>query len=331
MVLGLNSYYVDLPRLVEHCQGDFGSGCALLQGNGVLAQLFFDKAEHLNGSYTDSAEALAGDRAVQRILEEAPRAGLAIQVHAISPANIYLWANVPDADLVYGNLSTEFTDLMGLIRKMGRESLSGYLEVCPEDPAAGGVIFLSDGKVVGGSYGGTGAEPASPQEEVQRLVTRNRDDTAVFHVGRFRDHPRPQPVGEGARDTADNRDALPAIEELLNQVGDLFTAARRSQSTYRTMLNRKFLEKSETYPFLDPFAAEFTYREGRVEFASEVDAAHLTRAVVECLRELAREQRVLEEFRSLLAHWSARHRHPLAASLPGDAAAEDGMATDGAR
>jgi len=39
----LNSYYLDIRKLIEHCQGELGSGAICFKGPGEEGAIFFDK------------------------------------------------------------------------------------------------------------------------------------------------------------------------------------------------------------------------------------------------------------------------------------------------
>ena len=48
-------------------------------------------------------------------------------------------------------------------------------------------------------------------------------------------------------------------------------------------MRRALVKKSNEYPILDPFAAEFRYKDGKIVFTGKTDIHELTRGLGECL------------------------------------------------
>jgi hypothetical protein len=124
----LNSYYVDVPKLVEHCKGEFGSGCIHLQSPRIEGVVFFDNDELLNSIFKNKEGQIEGQAALDSLIEAAAEHNFTIHVYKIDPKKIYFWSNIPTAKEIYNDLRTEFTDLEGLIQEMNSEKLTGYID-----------------------------------------------------------------------------------------------------------------------------------------------------------------------------------------------------------
>jgi hypothetical protein len=59
--------------------------------------------------------------------------------------------------------------------------------------------------------------------------------------------------------------------------------ASRRKGLFHKVFKESLVEKSEEFTFLDPFAGEFDYREGAIQFTGEVGVKDFTKGIVECL------------------------------------------------
>jgi len=148
----LNSFYLDLRRLLEHCQGEMGSGAIYLKSPTAEGAIFFEAHEVLGGTFENRDEKLAGKAALDRLLSASPAENYQVSIYDVAPEEAYYWSSIPDAKRIYEDLSTEFTDLEGLIKKMSSEKLSGYIEISLNSELDGGFLFFRNGQVVGGYY-----------------------------------------------------------------------------------------------------------------------------------------------------------------------------------
>ena len=53
VISDLNSYYVDISKLIEHYQGEIGSGGIYFKSAHAKCVIFFDKDQILNGFFQD--------------------------------------------------------------------------------------------------------------------------------------------------------------------------------------------------------------------------------------------------------------------------------------
>ena len=56
----LNTFYIDLERLIEHCQGEFGAGCIHLRSAQRRAAIYFDRDEIVETAVESAKEATHG-------------------------------------------------------------------------------------------------------------------------------------------------------------------------------------------------------------------------------------------------------------------------------
>jgi hypothetical protein len=107
--------------------------------------------------------------------------------------------------------------------------------------------------------------------------------------------PESKPVSEGkpvlenkplARGKEGLKEVIPILQETLSNAEKLVDAASRN-GTFIGTFKKCLIEKAETFAFLDPFAGEFEYQDGVIQFSGEVGEKEFTKGILECLRTTA--------------------------------------------
>ena len=312
LITNLNSYYLDVGKLIEHYQGEFGSGAVHFKSGLAEGVIFFDRDEILNGVLQDRNGEVEGEAAVERLERSASQQDFRVSIYKIDGNKIHFWANAAFAEVLYRDLNAEFTDLPGLMKKMETENLTGCIEVFIGDGEEGGVIFYNSGHIIGGSYtwGRGGGDDSARHQEI--LVEKVKEWGGIFNVRRISVE---RNKGAEAAQTEEARPSsyfVPALEELLNTFEDLITSEKRIHANFNTMLKKMFLEKVDTYPFLDPFAAELSYVDRKLEYLGNTDGDLLARGVMESVRDLAGQLDLLPSLRTRLKSWSRKYEKEIA-------------------
>lgn len=313
ILASLNSYYVNIERLIEHFQGEVGCGALSFKSSSSEGILFFDKDEILNGIHFQKNNELTGSEAVDQLIQSSESTNFSLNVYLLRAEDIYFWSTMPNAQRIYQDLTTEFTDLEGLIKKMKSEGLTGFIEVVIGDANGEGLIFFNNGQVSGGSYSWGSGDSRRGEEDQEKLVQLTKELGGAFHVSRI-------PMDEKNLDSETNDDLHPeevlekpstrivtAMEEMMAIFERTVGAQKNIPSDFATLLNRKFVEKADRYPFLDPFAAEFKYAEEKIKFDGDTTDKELTKGVLESITELAVELNALTQFKSNLVTWMKKY------------------------
>jgi hypothetical protein len=309
----LNSYYVNIEKLFLYYRGVIDSGCAHFRLPSSEGVIFFDAFNLINGTFKDQTSLLRGKAAIDLLFQEARSKNVMISIYEIPPEKIAFWANVANAEDLYKDLSTEFTDLEGLIRKMASDRLTGYIEVTfnANDIA---VLFLHNGQVIGSISAESKWQLVRTEKFQRDLVEKSRKLGAILNVrkilieqmGREKAN-TPSPTQPQSNENVPNpqkkpisdlpvqeKDTRPLnIREMLQYlmlIYDKFISGnKRIRGDFDTLLKRKFVEKVDKYDFLDPFTEEFKYANGKIEYSGRVDDARLATGLLECLQEIAAE------------------------------------------
>ena len=308
VVENLNSYYVNLQRLLEHFQGEVGSGGIHLKSPSAEGVIFFDRDAILDGIYENKQERLSGAKAVDRLLASSAEDNYAVGIYRIDPEQIYFWTSIPDAVRTYEDLSTEFTNLEGLIKKMGSEKLSGYIKVFLENEGERGLIFFREGLVIGGSYSWKGGGLSPSKEEMDLLIRKTTQSGGTLHVSRI------AAKGDGGRRGLGEKGRpllIRCLEELLGSFESLMRSQKSSKTDFNTLMKRKFLDLADQYAFLDPFSGEFEYSNHKIRFSGEAREEELAEGLLVSVKGLAREVGVEPQVQGMLDTWFQKHEKKL--------------------
>ena len=300
---GLNTYYLDMNKLLEHFRGSLGSGAVHLRSQDTEGVIFFDADDVLSAVHQNGEDEHTGQYAVREILSKSRSDDCPVNVYRIAQDKILYWANVFFARPVYKDLSSEFTDMQGLIKKQQEERLTGYITVRLGQEQA--KIFFSSGELMGAAYSWTSNELNSSPQKLQEVLNRIRENGALMDVYQIA-----APGGESEEqedwtpeEAIEADDIYTMLEELLEKVEGAVSKSRSVKEDFSTLLRKKFLEKANMYPFLDPFAAELEYREGKIYNYGDVDETELVRGVVESAREIVEENRLEKKMGNDLLLW----------------------------
>jgi hypothetical protein len=302
----LNSYYVDMPKLCEHYQGAIGTGVIHCKSHSAEACVFFDKDELLNGIFYHNGDEITGKAAIDRVLNSNDH-NYEIHIYSIPSENIYFWSNIPSAKKIYDDLSSEFADLEGLIRKMSSERLTGYIYVSINGDNENGFIFFINGEILASSYSwGSGVIDGS-NKDVDLLIKKSAEVGGLFQVKSI-SLKRGGNVSQSSRIRKKTVNPLPYIEELLVIFERVVISEKKIKTDFTLLLKNKFMEQVGKYPFLDPFVAEFEYSDHQVVFTGDPGEKDLLKGVTESVKELAEEigllGRLQEEIQSLQVKYS---------------------------
>jgi len=323
----LNTYYLNIEKLIEHYQGELGTGSIYFQSVRAEGVIFFDKDEILNAILENKEEKIDGLNAVNRLVKLASEQNFAVKIYQIDPEHIYFWANIANAQDIYKGLSTEFTDLEGLIKKMSSENLTGYIDVLINKSNESGFVFFNGGQIIGGSYSWKKGELDDSTTGWKKLVEKTKSSSGTFNVRSINTpnkiqkaekieikkakpasataaEPRPKPPES-------NQATAVALSLQLEGLLDIFERVIKSnkkiKKDFDTVLKKKFLEKVDKYPFLDPFSGDFKYSNKKITFNTKIPEHSLSSAIYESIMELSKELEISDQFLSTIKPWSQKY------------------------
>lgn len=307
VIENLNIYYLDIRKLFEHFQGEIGSGGVFFKSHSAEGAIFFDENELLNGYFQEKDTMLTGNAAIDQLIQAESEHNYSVSIYRISQEEIYFWSSLPSAEIIYKDLSTDFTNLDGLIKKMSSEKLTGYIDVVIGDGIEGGLIFISNGEIIGGSYSWDGEKTDSSQSNLKILVDKTKKSGGIFNVSRI-SMKRDKVSGESKEQVSDaNLDILAMLEEFLEVFETVVPTGKNKGAGFSSILKKKFVEKAEEYAFLDPFAAEFEYSDRKIKYFGQAGEKELANGVITSVKELAEELGILTEVKKNMTTWADKY------------------------
>lgn len=309
VIQNLNSYYLHVGRLFEHYQGELGTGGVHFKSNLAEGMVFFDENNLLSGIFQDDTDEITGMEAIDRIKEASSRDNFVVAVYKVPPEKVYFWASLPNAEDVYKGLSSEFTDLEGLIKKMSSEKLTGYIDVALNRQGESGIIFFNMGEIIGSSCSWEKGKVVGLKENQDLLVVKSRESGGIFNVRKI--SLRKEQVSSAPAASEQEKEppfnALDMIQGLLVILENSIRSNKKIKADFDTILKRKFVEKAYDYDFLDPFAAEFQYVKGKVIFTGNADHRRLVQGVIDSTMELADEHGIKDKLLDELTNWRKKY------------------------
>jgi hypothetical protein len=297
--------------LLEHFQGEIGSGGIYFKSHSAEGVIFFDQNDLVSGFFQDKEVTISGGEAVERLLAAGDEYDFSVNIYQIGPEEVYFWASIPTAEKIYKNLSTEFTDLEGLIKKMSAEKLTGYIDVTISTGNENGLIFLINGKIVGGSYSWGNGTPSPSKRNQDLLVQKTKELGGTFNVCRIslkNTHTDEQAAEE---ETNHSQTVIAMLEALLG-IFEKVVRKKNKKADFQKLLKQKFVENADRFAFLDPFAGEFEYADQKITFSGRVRDRHLVDGVFAAVKEMARELGLQAALMDDLDLWTKEYADELA-------------------
>ena len=309
VIHNLNTYYIDIGKLIEHYQGEIGCGAVYFHSPKSRAILFFDQIEILNAAVEGPDELMLGQSAIEHMLKGSFAYNLSVDIYQLSQKVVYFWANLPGAERIYKDLSTDFTDLEGLVKKMEIEKLTGFIEISVNNQKQGGMIFVSNGGIVGGSFSWEDDSNSDTRQNLEKLIEVTRQSGGVFQVSRLNLNEIETEDKSAAKDRQPELgDTIGMLEELLGIFDTFYTSLSNKNKDFSKLLRKTFMRNLERYEFLDPFAAEFEYHDHKVTYSGDAAEEELIEGVCVCVKDLARELGLTSELRRHLDSWYTKHK-----------------------
>ena len=307
----LNAYYLDVRKLLEHFQGEIGSGGIYFKSHASEGVIFFDQDQVLGGILQDKHDTISGQEAVQRLLDASKESNFSVNVYEIGPEEVYYWAGISAAEKIYKDLSTEFTDLEGLINKMSSEKLTGYIDISIGNGEQSGLIFLINGKIKGGACSWGNGMPSPSREHQELLIEKTKQLGGTFNVCRIPLKSIQNDTPPIAQREEDSETVIGMMEALLNIFEMVVDENTKKKTDFQKLLKQNFVEHAERFAFLDPFAGEFEYNQQKINFSGQVSNRDLVQGVVEVVKKMAHDLGLFPALLQKLELWSEEYAEEL--------------------
>jgi hypothetical protein len=299
----LNSYYVDLPKLLEHYQGLVNSGCIYFKSISSEAIIYFDDENIINGVLIEKNKIIKEQLAINNLIDGFNTKNYSISIYEISQDFVTFWANIYDSIIIKKNILNNFSDLEVLFKNYCLEKLTGSLEIKNQANSLFIFFFLNGNMFLGSSSEDNWQlldykiilnklkESCSLDINNTKLIINIKNTSLKQRVllANFEN------ANTNFINVIKNASVEPPLKfiELLQNLMILFEKYfdnnKKNREFFDKLLKKKFIEKVDKFAFLDPFSAEFEYIDGKITFTGSENHQNLANSVIECLNEISNE------------------------------------------
>ncbi len=277
----LNTSFTSFEALIGDLQERKLTGYVEVTAPGYTGTLLFSEGEVVNAQEVAGDKRIVGPAASRGVVERAGARDGMINVYSAFPDVVLLLHRLMDSRPLYRDLTSAFTSLDRLIAKLRSDGLTGYVEVHVADEAGVGIIYLAGGEPVESVFS-VGQEMMNGQDALNGIVAAVNTHGGTFNVfveagqQQVAGTPPPAPAQEGYR-----AELMAFWEDVLSRVESVADGLSKP-GRFLLAFKEVLVSRAVTYPFLDPFAAEFNYAGGHISFEQPLPD-DFSKALADCL------------------------------------------------
>lgn len=279
----LDTAFTNVRELLRALKESKFYGYVEVQCPGYRGVLLCDAGDVVSASEEGEGQRRTGEQAIAGVLARAGNRGGEINVIQLSADLVYHWAALGNSLAVHKDLSTDFTRLDKLLADLARRRHTGHVEVAFGNGSMG-LIVLDEGEPVQSLCGGADEGALTDKAAIRSILERAQQAGATINVFQSTGAaiPRTDPQGLAAPPSAERAEPYGVLQGILAQVEAAVDGLARP-GTFGTAFRRALAERSEKYPFLDPFEGLFEFGNGRLAFRGEEGPEVVIPAVRDCL------------------------------------------------
>lgn len=276
----LNTSFIQFDALLTELQSTQFTGYVQLVGWEYEGVLLFDTGRIVNAVETLKGQQRIGANAVASIASYGNTKDNAVNVYRLDADIVQLLANLLTSEPIYRDLSNDLTGLDKLVAKLQNEKHTGAIVIRWRNNTDTATILLREGQILECVWL-SNTKLNSGAALFNSLLQATAKTPALFTVYRT-DLARVYGADIDLAESLARPHVLALWQEILNAIAN--TVDRLTQAnTFNLALRRVCVDQAAVYPFLDPFAGEFEYRNGQVRFEGQVTVARFNIALADCL------------------------------------------------
>jgi len=317
----LSTAFTDFNALLSTLKsGDF-SGIIEIEFPENKGIIFVDSGEIINAEAKigPDPKGIIGPEAIQALLTLSKQKDGLINIYQLAPERVAIVASNIQREILFKGLSTDFTRLDRLLLKLREEKHNGFIEVLTKEHQAMGVLYLVGGEPVemfttpesGPSVFGRKSIPIFVEnaikqgaifdvyrsqgkilkKEIKEKEIKEKEIKEIQETKEIKETKGTIEIKEikeikeirGPGGGEDFRELILIFQDILSKSEKLINGASKGKGSFYKVFKESLIKKSEEFPFLDPFAGEFEFQEGTIQFTGEVRVKDFTKGIVECL------------------------------------------------
>lgn len=336
---GLNSYYLDIEKFVQHLQGEIGSGCLYCKAADQELMVYFDEYDIVRGLTQKNNEPALIANQLNYILPLLQEKIFQVTIYYLDADSIFFWGQMPAFRRTQEVLTSDKMRLPDLIFRLSQKEFSGFIEIDVDEKEGCAVLFFYEGQRRGGSYywGNGGLSPSDA--DYNTLLGMLQKNRGTYHLGYFTTDPlapvvenplppsnlskpkqesepesEPEPEQEALQNDADtvvNTKKKPPAEQPLSELNKALNAfiavfmqtvqSKKGKTESLIDLKLKFIDFSEIYTFIDPYKHLCEVRDdGTVSIAQTVLEKEAAEGIIDCAWMVIDDNKLHKKFRSAL-------------------------------
>ena len=126
---GLNSYYLDTDKFIEHLQGDIGTGCVYFNSSGREILVYFDEMDVIRGVIQEPGQNAQVSPSMGPIFEAISQRNYLVSVTYLDPNAIFYWAQIPPFKRSKSKLNSSDLSLVELMKRLYRKKFHVFLRL----------------------------------------------------------------------------------------------------------------------------------------------------------------------------------------------------------
>ncbi|MBN2088019.1 hypothetical protein JW964_00310 [candidate division KSB1 bacterium] len=252
----LNTSFTSFEELIINLKTNHFTGIIQIQFWEYEGILFLDSGRVINAIEENAGKRSYGQGAIDNLFAKVTEKDGTISVFGLSSELVTLLAGAIKNEIVYKDLSSDFTNLEKLLEKLKIEQHTGYIEILSNNEKHVATIFLQGGEPLESIMTADGKAIANSgvHNEIFNLI---ESQGAIFNVYKtMMGHRNERMI---------TREEISLLMDIWSQI--IVTIERKLPSGIFIRIFKDILiEKADEYPFLDPFSAEFDYRDQKATF-----------------------------------------------------------------
>ena len=309
---GLNSYYLDIEKFIQHLQGEIGSGCLHGQGANQELMVYFDESEIVRGLTQNKGEHAVASERLDHVLAALCQRNFQITIYFLDADSIFFWGQLPAFRRAKERLPSTKVSLPDLVFRLSKKHFSGFIEIDVKGRADCAVLFFHQGERRGGSYCWNTGGLSIADDDYNTLVAMLQKSGGIYGLGYFLNEPLQEAAPAPTEDSAAAVETAPAAPEErkltdIDRAASAFiriflkVAAGRHDLEPLLELKLKFIDFVSIYPVLDPYnKACLLHEDGSVDFADDQAAKEGAEGIVDCAWMVIEEQKLHKKFLAAL-------------------------------
>jgi hypothetical protein len=277
----LRTAFIDLNSFLQTLKEDNFTGYLQISFWDYEGILFLEAGEIVNAFEEAQNKRREGEEAMENIILMSKQKDGRINVYRLVPEMVTILASTTMKEATYKDLSTEFTSLERLMEKLSKENHSGFIDIIMNSNKGRGIILFQEGEIVEAVMADDKAGGISGKDILDKIIDDVHKIGATFHVYRAGLEDRSE--RSAMAQPIDLKGVIEVMQEVIRTIESVVDDFSKHGGTFLENLKKAQVVKSEDYPFLDPFADEFEYKDGKIKFQGKIPIERFVRGIKDCI------------------------------------------------